>query len=80
MYMYVCMYVCILLCLSHSPHIYIWRCLVSFATGRVKRMDPVPGGTQYPPGPAGIFFCTRFNNSWVGQVIERTRCCHMCIY
>ena len=32
-------------------HISIWRCLISLATGRLKRMGPVPGGTQCPPGP-----------------------------
>ena len=101
-------------------------------------MGPIPGGTQYPPGPAGVFLtrphkrygnlpggpcakrCARLarlgldahlleytavlpkpanpffqdmfkvrlvfyisppkhQRSW-GQVIERTRCCHMCIY
>ena len=109
-----------------------------FRNWRVKRMGPIPGGTQYPPGPAGVFltrphkrygnlpggpcakrcarlarlgldahlleytavspepanaffqdiFKVRFvfyisppkhQRSW-GQVIERTRCCHMCIY
>ena len=23
-----------------------------------KRMDPIPAGTQYPPGPARVFFST----------------------